>query len=420
MRANEALKKLLREDGRKAVLRVELLKRSTASPSSCDRALKRSCDDGSLVRVGHGVYAIGNAKVFEVVPEVMPKLGYEILPVQRVRGYSQKTSGRTWRLDRPTKRQIRKRGVYAVFEDKEGNPCNIKEREKRMDLPSTRDIEDRFHTFAQCHSLARAEKDLIVERALDALEQFHDERATLAIEGGTALAYYYRMINRFSEDLDIRIVLRPEVASLDTIERTEQVKDIGVKFQKHIQESLPFLQFTSKGRVRADGIMQSQIFDYRSQVPHVDVVAGVKIELATIPLETRFKLVMRRKNHELPTVNFVEIAAGKWQALASRLPDRSDSNPDLVRHVHDLAALSAAIESASTQFRKMALKGPVHNESISSVLDELQSHPWRGHYMDYMRRMGATAIADEPGHHPSWDVVLSGFRATARVLSSSA
>ena len=419
MRANEALEKLLREDGRKALLRAELLNRSTASPSSCDRALKRSCDDGSLVRVGHGVYAIGNAKVFEVVPEVMPKLGFEILPVHRVRGYSQKTSGRTWRLDRPTKRQIRKRGVYAVFEDKEGNPCNIKERKKRMDLPSTREIEDRFHTFAQCHSLARAEKDLIVGRALDALEQFHDERATLAIEGGTALAYYYRMINRFSEDLDIRIVLRPGVASLDMIERTEQVKDIGVKFREHIKESLPFLQVSNKGRVRADGVIQSHIFEYDSQVPHEDVIAGVKIELATIPLETRPKLVMRRKDHEFSAVNFVEIASGKWQALATRLPDRGDSNPDLVRHVHDLAALSAALQNASMQFRRLAFKDLVNRGSVSNVLNELRRDSWRGHYMDYMRRMGTTEIADEPGHHPSWDVVLNGFHSTAESLRNS-
>ncbi len=417
MRANEALKRLLREDGRRAVLRAELLNRSTASPSSCDRALKRSCDDGSLVRVGHGVYAIGNAKVFEVVPEVMPKLGYEILPVQRVRGYSQKTSGRIWRLDRPSKRQIRKRGVYAVFEDKEGNTCNIREREKRLDLPSTRDIEDRFHTFTQCHSLARAEKDLIVGRALDALEQFHDERATLAIEGGTALAYYYRMINRFSEDLDIRVVLRPEVSSLDTIEHTELVKDIGDKFREHIQESLPFLRFTSKGRVRTDGAIQLQIFDFNSQVPHEDVAAGVEIRLVCIPLETKLERIMRRKDSEFPAVGFLEIAAGKWQALASRLPEHGDSNPSLVRHVHDLAALSHAIQSASSEFRKMAFKDSVNNESISNVLNELERDTWRGHYMDYMRRMGTTEIADEPGHHPSWDVILSAFSSTAECLN---
>lgn len=419
MRANEALKKLLREDGRKAVLRTELLNRSTASPSSCDRALKRSCDDGSLVRVGYGVYAVGSAKVFEVVPEVMPKLGYEILPVQRVRGFSQKTSGRTWRLDRPTKRQIRKRGVYAVFEDRKGKPCNISGRKERMDLPSLRDIEDRFHVFPQCHSLARAEKDLIVGRVLCALEQFHDERATLAIEGTTALRYYYRMIFRFSETPVIRIVLRPEEASLDTLGRTQLVKDIGVKFRKHIQESLPFLQFTGKGRASAEGIIQSQFFNYRSQVPHVDVEAGVKIELVSIPLEASLELVMRRKNHEFSAVDFVEIAAGKWQALARRLPEHGDSNPSLVRHVHDLAALSAAIQSASSEFRKLAFKGSVNNESISNVLNELQRDSWRGHYKDYMRRMGTTEIADEPGHHPSWNVVLNRFQSTAESLRNS-
>ena len=419
MRANDALSKLLREDGRKALLRAELLEHSSSSPSSCDRALRRSCDCGSLVRVGHGIYAVGNAKVFEVVPEVMPKLGYEILPVQRVKGYSQKTSGRTWRLDRPTKRRIRKRGVYAVFEDKQGNPCNAEERKTGMGLPSLRYIEDRFHTFAQCHSLARAEKDLIVGQALFALEQFHDERATLAIEGGIALSHYYRMINRFSEDLNIRIVLRPEIASLDTARCTKHVEDIRERFRDHIQDSLPFLHFTRKGRVRSDGEIQTQVFDFNSKVPHEDVAPDVKIRLVSTPLENRLERVMRRKGHEFPAVSFLEIAAGKWQALATRLPDRGDSYPDLVRHVHDLASLSAAIRNASTEFYRMAFKDSVNYESVLSVLNELRRAEWRGHYMDYMRRMGTTEIADEPGHHPSWEVVLNGFCSAAEILTNS-
>ena len=94
MKAQDSLDSLINEKGRKAVLRAELLKLSNASSSSCDRVLKKKCDDGTLVRVGQGIYGIGNAKVFEIVPEVLPKLGYTIQEPQRVKGYSQKLSGR--------------------------------------------------------------------------------------------------------------------------------------------------------------------------------------------------------------------------------------------------------------------------------------------------------------------------------------
>ncbi|MCY4143866.1 MAG: nucleotidyl transferase AbiEii/AbiGii toxin family protein [Gammaproteobacteria bacterium] len=417
MIAEEALKNLLNEDGRKAVLRRELLANSSSSSASCDRALKRCCNDGLLVRVGQGVYAVGDAKVFEIVPEIMPKLGYQIQSVQRVKGYSQKTSGRTWRLDRTCKRQIRKNGVYAMFEDNHGRPSNLRGLGRNSGHPIAREIEDRFHTFAQCHSLARAEKDLIVSRALDALEKFHDQRAILAIEGGTALAYYYRLINRFSEDLDVRIVLEPSVASLKREQRVSEIKNIGTAFRDHIQRSLPFLKFTNKGRVRRDGVVQSLIFDYSSLVPHDDIVAGLKVELVSVPLRTSLVPMVRKKDKEFPAVGFLEIAAGKWQALASRLPNHGDSNPDLVRHVHDVAALSAVIRASTKEFCETAYRESVNLETISAVLCELQKESWHDHYMDYMRRMGTTEVADEPGRHPTWEVTLSGFRNTADLLA---
>ena len=84
--ACKALRRLLAEAGRKAVLRSELTPHAPAH--ACDRALRHYCETGRLTRVGRGIYGIGAAKVFEIVPEVMPKLGYRILPGEPVRGYS--------------------------------------------------------------------------------------------------------------------------------------------------------------------------------------------------------------------------------------------------------------------------------------------------------------------------------------------
>ncbi len=127
--------------------------------------------------------------------------------------------------------------------------------------------------------------------------------------------------------------------------------------------------------------------------------------------------MVRKKDKEFPAVGFLEIAAGKWQALASRLPNRGDSYPDLVRHVHDVAALSAVIRASTKEFCETAYRESVNLETISAVLGELQKESWHDHYMDYMRRMGTTEVADEPGRHPTWEVILSGFRNTADLLA---
>ena len=271
MKAEDSLDSLINEKGRKAVLRAELLKLSNASSSSCDRVLKKKCDDGTLVRVGQGIYGIGNAKVFEIVPEVLPKLGYTIQEPQRVKGYSQKLSGRIWQLDRPCRRKIKKKGVDAVFEVGNGVRTNSKMYKRKMNKPESREINDHFHDFEYCHSMARAEKNLIVQRALNVLETFRDERIELAIEGGTAIAYYYLLTHRFSEDIDLRIVFRKNTEILRRAEKESIVKEVGHGFATYMQEAMPYLRRTKKGRIRKDGVVQTFIFEYTPVHHHQQV-----------------------------------------------------------------------------------------------------------------------------------------------------
>ncbi|MCY3858003.1 MAG: nucleotidyl transferase AbiEii/AbiGii toxin family protein [Gammaproteobacteria bacterium] len=417
MQADRALDHLIHEPGRCAVLRSELLALSDSSTSSCDKALKRKCESGILVRVGHGIYGIGNAKVFQIVPEVMPKLGYEFLHVKRVSGYSQKSGGSVWRLDKPCRRVIRKRGVWAVFEGPDGTVTNVKDQSRSMNQkPSKEQIEDHFHRFERCHSRARAEKDLIVQHCLDALESFDDDRAILAIEGGTALAYYHRMITRFSEDLDIRLVLSKELESLDTNSKIEIVKDIGVRFQNHVATELSYLIETNKGRVRRDGVVQSLIFDYEPIETNREVVAGLKFELVFVPLLLDLTTKLHRNEQNLPAVNPVETAAGKLIALCSRLPENADSNPDIVRHIHDLASLFPSLSLLEDQLRSAFQSRPVDHETLKRTVKEVRRPVWEDHYRDYLRRMGMSQIADVPGGHPTWQTVQNRFAAVMDML----
>ena len=417
--ACEAIGSLLREDGRKAILRSELT--SYAPAHACDRALRSYCASGELTRVGQGIYGIGAAKVFDIVPEVMPKLGYRILPGESVRGYSQKSGGAVWRLDRPCRRLIRKRGVQAMFETPDGRPAANWQQGVAMNpmekTPTRREVEAHFHTFERCQSLARAEKDLIVRRALTAMERFHSEQATLAIEGGTALVAYHRLTTRFSEDLDIRLIPDEAVRRLGTDERIAALKEIGQEFKAHLHAEMPFLQPTRKGRIRKDALLQTFIYDYESAVPDEEVVAGLKCEVVHIPLMMPTVSRSGVGGGMFSAIRPAEIASGKWQALTTRLPRNADSYPDLVRHVHDLAAIGPVLEALDPETaRETMLRDETTFESVAAVLEELARPVWREHYESYMRRMGVLPVSDWPNSHPGWDTVLANFTALAREL----
>ena len=417
--ACEAVECLIREPGRKAILRSELV--SQAPARACDRALRRYCESGELTRVGQGIYGVGAAKVFEIVPEVMPKLGYRILPGEPVRGYSQKSGGAVWRLDRPCRRLIRKRGVQAMFETPDGRPVASGEQGDAMapmrTSPTRKEVEAHFHTFERCHSLARAEKDLIVRRALVAMERFRSNRARLAIAGGTALVAYHRLTSRFSEDLDIRLIPDESVQRLATDERIAALKEIGQEFKQHMHGEMPFLQPTRKGRIRKDALLQAFIYNYQSSFPDEEVVAGLKCEVVHIPLMMPTVSRPGVSGSRFQAIRPAEIASGKWQALTTRLPRNADSYPDLVRHVHDLAAIAPVLEALDPETaRETMLREETTHESVAAVLQELARPAWREHYEGYMRRMGVLPVSDWPSSHPGWDTVLANFTALAGEL----
>lgn len=209
MTALEHLDTLLADPGRQTVLPREL----QGSRSAAHRALRRRCDDGTLVRIGRGVYARRQARLFEIVPEVLPKLGFRILPRPAATNLNFKSGGNVWRVDRPCRRLLVKHGVAAAFESPSGKLYDAGGiMPTPMHFPPSREETDQhFASFDRCHSYARAEKDLIVQKALLAWEDFRHPDATLALDGGTCLVVYHGLQQRFSEDLDIRVNLSEEL-----------------------------------------------------------------------------------------------------------------------------------------------------------------------------------------------------------------
>lgn len=401
--AVETLEALINEPDRCAVLRKELLELSTASARSCDRALNQYCADSKLTRVGHGIYGIGRSKVFQIVPEVMPKLGFEILGKPAVKGYSQKLNGCVWILDRPSKRNVRCRGVRALFENNQ-KITNRKVFQVMHHKPTRNEIADHFHGFDKCHSEARAEKDLVVHQAMRTLAEFKHDDVELAIEGGTALVYYHEMFSRFSEDLDIRVIPKPEIRDLPDDELVARILDAGTDFRDHVSESMPYLKPIKKGRRSPTGRIQTFVFDYESLRQHDDVKTGIKFELMHTPL--KLPLAANRGDLELRplrAINPLEIVAGKFQALTTHLLGSPESYPDRIRHVHDIAAVHATLVLSMPVLTSLVFNNRDATDRLRAAATAVSNPECRKHYDDYITRMGNTFPT--PRGMPTWDNV---------------
>lgn len=414
-RALTAIEGLLEEPGRKALTRKEVLTLGH-SASACDRALRALRDGGRICRFGAGIYGVGRAKVFEAAPQALAALGYEVLPGRPVQGYSERPNGTVLRLNKRCRRKVRGRGVWLTWETPTGKVASMRNDSmtELSKMPSASEIEDHYHRFDYCESLARAEKDLLVNKALDAMERFEDDQASLVMDGGTGLAAYHLVLNRFSDDIDLRIVLPAELTApgrpprKQDAERIDFVKSAGERFARHIARTLPWLTRTRKGRVRKDGVLQTFIYNYTGMHQSDAFKQGIKFEMVDMPmrLPSRRRL---RKGHWMPVVDVVEIAAGKWTALGERIPGSRGSYPDLVRHLHDIAISSSFLRgSEAGHLREIAFsEGGTTPERIAAALEEFRTDTdWRDRYLGYMRRMGMKTISDFAASHPTWETVL--------------
>lgn len=414
-RALTAIEDLLAEPGRKALTRKEVLTLGH-SASACDRALRSLRDGGRICRFGAGIYGVGRAKVFDAAPQALAALGYEVLPGQPVQGYSERPNGTVLRLNKRCRRKIRGRGVWLTWETPTGKMTSMRNDSmtELSTMPSANEIEDHYHRFDYCESLARAEKDLLVNKALDAIERFEDAEASLAIDGGIALTAYYGVPTRFSDDIDLRIVLPLNLAGpgrpprREDAKRIDLVKSLGERFATYIAQTLPWLTRTRKGPIRKDGVRQEFIYHYAGRHRSEAVKHGIEFKVVDIPMRLPSQQQLR-KERWMAVVDFVEIVAGKWNALGERIPGSQGSYPDLVRHLHDIAMVSTFLRrSNADQLRGIAFSPTgTDPERMAAALDEFRTDDsWRDRYLGYMRRMGMKTVGDFALCHPTWETVL--------------
>ena len=242
------------------------------------------------------------------------------------------------------------------------------------------------------------EKDWFVTQIISRLVENSFLDFTLVFTGGTSLSKAHKLIERFSEDIDFRVV----APSLETAGNSK-VRKVLSGFKDHLVNLLeqPFELLQIDGRddnryIRIN-IAYPTIFSTSDPLrPHIKLeftLASLLLPPLVLAVSSFVSETARKAPEiaQIVCIDPVENAADKLSALAWRLPSQGQGKearqPDLVRHVHDLAKLSEQV-LASSDFtwlvahaleqdanRAEALKGLTTSEKLNRMLAILSNDP---------------------------------------------
>jgi hypothetical protein len=261
-------------------------------------------------------------------------------------------------------------------------------------------------------SPALVEKDWHVVRALGVIAQVHPGGMAPAFSGGTSLSKGWELIKRFSEDIDFKVA-EASAASASAARRARgnyrermlgalTSAGFGLEDKPHVGNENRFFA--------ADLGYGAQFGAGQGLRPHIRIEVSFRAP-AVPPIARPIRSLIAAAAGEpaeipaFPCIDIVETAADKLSALAWRVRVRQrgapKDDPTIIRHLHDLAALEPALESAA-KFRELVLaavaadvgrggeKYPPTDPVVifAGMLERLESDPlWAREYEDFVRQV---------------------------------
>jgi len=212
------------------------------------------------------------------------------------------------------------------------------------------------------------EKDWHVTRVLAFLSQLNRPGFEIVFSGGTALSKAHGLLQRFSEDVDFRVIAEgsPKRGALSAFKHAvvDALRGGGFSIREEAVRARDGNRFFA---VDIDYVSHFEPAD--GLRPHIQVEMAVQSpELPVVHLSVQSLLGKLMK--QMPEVERiacmvpVENAADKLSALTWRIPDRvrgaADDDPAVVRHIHDLAMLET-IAADDARFPGLALTAMRHD-----------------------------------------------------------
>ena len=195
------------------------------------------------------------------------------------------------------------------------------------------------------------EKDWHLVRALGVISSVNVEGVVPTFSGGTSLARAWQLIHRFSEDIDFKVT----VAGGSVREQRDRRRT----YREAVLEAMQKAGFVLDGppTVGNESLFFRASFHYGPVFPEAGGIRpGLRVEMTfsgthiapkTSPVQSLYGQSLKAAPElaSLSCVDPVETTADKICALSWRaaVRDRSDpakDEPEVVRHLHDLAALA--------------------------------------------------------------------------------
>ncbi|TWB21127.1 nucleotidyl transferase AbiEii/AbiGii toxin family protein [Nitrospirillum bahiense] len=278
-------------------------------------------------------------------------------------------------------------------------------------------------------SPALVEKDFHVVRALSAASAADLGPFALVFGGGTAMVRAHRLIERMSEDVDLKVVPRdPALGGLGQGGRRKHLGELRDRLTAALQAAGFALDAADPAHVRSRNANHYTIYrlPYDAQTEAQEVLRpAIQLELTYAPLRlpsvtlpvTSFVAEAFGRPPEvagIACVSVTETAAEKLVSLTRRtameLAGHSrDADPALVRHIYDLHMIRAQIDAeaagrlaaeiARADAEAFANQYPAYRDDIAGetrkALDAIRTAPlFRERYE---RFLAAMVYGERPG-----------------------
>lgn len=212
------------------------------------------------------------------------------------------------------------------------------------------------------------EKDWFVTQVIKIASEIAFENFQVIFTGGTALSKAHKLLQRFSEDTDFRVI----VPDLDTLSQSKQ-RALLSAFKKHIVSAFnsSFELDDKKVFARNGNRFIAIELEYPSYFPPENALrphiliefTAMNLELPplSLPVSSLVNELAKRSPEviSIACTDPAENACDKLSAIAWRIPARvrgsDNDDPTVVRHIHDLAIMSdLAIQHPS--FKALVIK----------------------------------------------------------------
>jgi predicted nucleotidyltransferase component of viral defense system len=283
---------------------------------------------------------------------------------------------------------------------------------------------------------AFVEKDWYVTQAVAFISQVNVADFQAVFTGGTCLSKAHGLLERFSEDVDLRVIAkgRPKRRTLSDYKQTivEALRSGGFAFNNE--------QIKARDENRYFSIDLAYPTEFANALalrPHIQIEVSIRaMQLAPVALPVAsFVNAAIKKPAEISAILCIdpaESAADKLSALAWRVLDRIRGNkyddPSLVRHIHDLAMLkdTALAHSDFTALVMAAMADDAQRPKNKPELIEIGAHDKLAQMLnilssdaqylqEYARFVGGVSYADAK-NIPHYAAALNAVRTLVQAV----